>query len=344
MNFHKSLLVAALIAAPSIALAQKHATPRPARPAAQVIAPNESHPAPGLDTIPAAGEKKGEADMIMPHITDSKHVELPWVKGWNEWNYEWTLPTWNVNVGGRVIDMGPTKHVFFMGIAALLTCLLVIGLARAHARRSREIGRPQRFAAGFEALILYLRNEVYMKALGGHGGAAYVPFVLTLLFFIIFCNVLGLMPWGSTPTANIAVTGTLAVITLFVVEIAGIKALGAGYIKTIIYWPHDLHVGGKVTTFLMKVVLTLILSPIELMGKLTKPFALTMRLFANMVAGHVVLLAFVGMMFTFGIWGFPALIMATIMMFLEMFVALLQAFIFSMLAAVFIGQIRAAHH
>jgi F-type H+-transporting ATPase subunit a len=94
----------------------------------------------------------------------------------------------------------------------------------------------------------------------------------------------------------------------------------------------------------MKIPLTLILSPIELMGKLTKPFALTMRLFANMVAGHVVLLAFIGMMITFGLIGIPALLMATAMMFMELFVALLQAFIFAMLAAVFIGQIRSAHH
>jgi F-type H+-transporting ATPase subunit a len=337
MTFHTSLLAAALIAVPGLAVAQEHQAPQATRPAAQVIAPTEQHPATGLDTIPAAAEKKASADMIMPHITDSKHLELPWVKGWKEWNYEVTLPTWNVHIGNRVVDLGPTKHVVFMGIAGLLTCLLCIGLARAHSRHSHDVGRPQGFAAGFEALILYLRNEIYLKALGGHGGAAYVPFVLSLLFFIIFCNVLGLMPWGSTPTANIAVTGTLALITLFVVEIAGIKALGAGYMSTIIYWPHDMNI-------FMKIPLTLILSPIELMGKLTKPFALTMRLFANMVAGHVVLLAFIGMMFTFGVWGFPALIMATAMMFMELFVALLQAFIFSMLAAVFIGQIRAAHH
>jgi F-type H+-transporting ATPase subunit a len=337
MNFFKKLILAALVAVPTFAAAQKHQTAEPARPAAQIIAPTEQHPAAGLDTIPATVADKGEADMIMPHITDSKHVELPWVKGWNEWNYEWTLPTWNVRVGNSVIDMGPTKHVVFLAIAGFLTCFFVIGLARAHSRSSKEIGRPRRFAAGFEALVLYLRNEIYLKALGGHGGQAYVPFVLTLFIFITFCNMLGLMPWGSTPTANIAVTGTLALITLFVVEIAGMKALGAGYISTIIYWPHDMKL-------YMKIPLTIILSPIELMGKLTKPFALTMRLFANMVAGHVVLLAFVGMMFTFGIWGFPALIMAMLMMFMELFVALLQAFIFSMLAAVFIGQIRMTHH
>jgi F-type H+-transporting ATPase subunit a len=318
MNFSKKLILAALIAAPSFARAQEH-------------------PAAGLDTIPVAAEKKGAADMIMPHIVDSKHLELPWVKGYREWNYGVTLPTWNVHVGNRVIDMGPTKHAVFLAIAGLLTCLLIVGLAAAHARHSHAAGRPKGFAAGFEALILYLRNEVYLKALGGHGGGAYAPFVLTLFFFIAFCNLLGLMPWGSTPTANLAVTGTLALITLVMVEVAGMKALGAGYINTIIFWPHDVPIG-------IRIPVSLILSPIELMGKLTKPFALTMRLFANMVAGHVVLLAFIGMVISFGWIGAPALLMATLMMFMELFVALLQAFIFSVLAAVFIGQIRSAHH
>jgi F-type H+-transporting ATPase subunit a len=336
MTFKKLFALTALVAAPSIAFSQEHGAPtkKAAAPAAEQHAPQA--PAIGLDTIPAAAEKKGSADMIMPHIVDSKHLELPWVKGWKEWNYAVTLPTWNVHIGDKTFDMGPTKHVVFLAIAGLLTCLLLVGLSRAHARHSHAVGRPKGFAAGFEALILYLRNDVYLKAIG-HGGQGYVAFVLTLFFFIMFCNLLGLMPWGSTPTANIAVTGTLALITLFVVEIAGMKALGAGYISTIIYWPHDMHIA-------MKIPLSLILSPIELMGKLTKPFALTMRLFANMVAGHVVLLAFIGMMFTFGAVGFPALIMATAMMFMELGVALLQAFIFSVLAAVFIGQIRTAHH
>jgi F-type H+-transporting ATPase subunit a len=153
----------------------------------------------------------------------------------------------------------------------------------------------------------------------------------------MFANMFGLVPYGSSATGNLAVTGTLALITLVMVEAAGMKALGAGYISTIIYWPHDMPM-------YMKIPLTLILSPIEFLGKLTKPFALTVRLFANMVAGHVILLALMGMMFTFGIFGVPALVFAFLMMFMELGVAVLQAFIFSVLAAVFIGQIRTAHH
>ena len=153
----------------------------------------------------------------------------------------------------------------------------------------------------------------------------------------MIANVFGLVPWGSSATGNLAVTGTLALITLIVVEVAGMRALGAGYISTIVYWPHDMPLPGKM-------LLTLLMTPIELLGKFTKPFALTVRLFANMVAGHVILLAFRGMIFTSLALGFPALVFAFLMMFMELFVAVLQAFIFAMLAAVFIGQIRSAHH
>lgn len=333
MNFSQSLVLASLLFAPALMGAQGHGAPQATAPAGQQA------PIAGLDTIPAPADAKGNADIIMPHLTDSKDLEYPCIAGWGSWACHVTLPTWNVHIPGTsmTVDMGPTKHVVFLFLAALLTCLLLVTTARLHTRHTHEVGRPRGRAAGIEAVILYLRNEVYLKALGGHGGERYVPFTLTLFFFIMFANLLGMLPWGATATGNLAVTATLALITLFVVEAAGMKALGAGYINTIVYWPHGMHPA-------MKIPLTLILTPIEIIGKLTKPFALTIRLFANMVAGHVILLALMGMMFTFGLWGTPALIMATAMMFMEIGVAILQAFIFSVLAAVFIGQIRSAHH
>jgi len=116
------------------------------------------------------------------------------------------------------------------------------------------------------------------------------------------------------------------------------RALGKGYISTIIYWPHDMP-------FAMKGLLTLVMSPVELMGKFTKPFALTIRLFANMVAGHVVILVLIGLIFSFGfVTAIGSVPMALFIMVLELLVTLIQAFIFSLLAAVFIGQIRASHH
>ncbi|PYP62585.1 MAG: ATP synthase F0 subunit A [Gemmatimonadetes bacterium] len=249
-----------------------------------------------------------------------------------------TLPTWNVNIAGRPIDFGPTKHVVFLFLSALLVGLVVILAARAHVRSTDKIGRPRGFAAGLEAVILYLRNDVFLPVLGGHGGERYIPLVLSLFFFILFCNLFGLVPYGSTPTGNVSVTATLAIVTFIVVEIAGMRALGRGYIGTIIYWPNDMPM-------YLRLPLSVIMTPVEIIGKFTKPFALTIRLFANMIAGHVIILALIGLIFMFG-WAvaIAAIPMALFIMFLEILVAFIQAFVFALLASVFIGQIRAAHH
>ena len=285
-----------------------------------------------------AHKQLGPASVIMPHITDSKQIELPCWKGISEWACEVTLPTWKVHLGSRDVDFGPTKHVVFLFLAALLVGLVVTLAARAHVKSTRTIGRPRGFAAGLEAVILYLRNDVFMPVLGGHGGERFIPFVLSLFFFILFCNLFGLIPYGSTPTGNISVTLTLALVTFVVVEIAGMRALGRGYLGTIIYWPHDMSLP-------LKLLLSPIMTPVEIIGKFTKPFALTIRLFANMIAGHVIILALIGLIFMFGYAvALAAIPMALFIMFLEILVAFIQAFVFALLAAVFIGQIRAAHH
>lgn len=286
---------------------------------------------------PHSETKPGPADIIMPHLVDAKHMEVPWPCSMEHWGAELTLPTWNVHLGSMTIDVGPTKHIVFLLIAATLTALMLLLVARAHERATKEVGHPKGFAAAIEGVILYLRNEIYMPVIG-HGGEKFVPFCLTLFFFIYFCNVLGLLPYGSTATGNIAVTASLAAITFVVVEVAGMRTLGKGYIGTIVYWPHDMPLA-------LKAPLTLVMTPVELIGKFTKPFALTIRLFANMVAGHVVILVLIGLIFMFG-WGaaIGSVPMALFIMILELLVTLIQAFIFSLLAAVFIGQIRASHH
>jgi F-type H+-transporting ATPase subunit a len=334
MTFKQTLILAALVAAPTFASGQEHGAKTKAAapsPAQQVTTPSTA----ALDTIPAPAEKKGNADYIMPHLTDSKHLELPCVKNWREWACGVSIPT--VYLPGTHFDIMPTKHGVFLILTMLVTCGLLVTLARRHARDTDAIGRPKGAPAGLEGVVLYLRTEVFLKALGGHGGEKYVPFVMTLFFFIMIANLFGLLPWGSSATGNLAVTGALALITLVMVEVAGMKALGAGYIGTIVYWPHDMPFFGKA-------LLTILMTPIELLGKLTKPFALTVRLFANMVAGHVILLAFTGMIFTSIALGVFGLTFAVLMMFMELGVAVLQAFIFAVLASVFIGQIRTAHH
>jgi F-type H+-transporting ATPase subunit a len=285
---------------------------------------------------PHAETKPKAADIIMPHLVDAKHMEVPWPCSSEHWGAELTLPVWNVHIGGKTIDVGPTKHIVFLVIAATLTALLLGLVARAHKRATQQVGHPKGLAASIEAIILYLRNEIYMPVIG-HGGEKYIPFCLTLFFFVYFCNVLGLLPFGSTATGNIAVTAGLATITFIVVEIAGIKALGAGYFNTIVYWPHDMK-------FVMKFFLTIVMTPVELLGKFTKPFALTIRLFANMVAGHVVILVLIGLIFMSPWAALGSVPMSLFIMTLELLVTAIQAFIFSLLAAVFIGQIRAAHH
>jgi F-type H+-transporting ATPase subunit a len=167
---------------------------------------------------------------------------------------------------------------------------------------------------------------------------------LTLFFFILAMNLLGLLPWGATATGNIAVTAALAVIAFLVIEVTGMMALGpVGYAKTIFYLPSGLPggIGGSI----LKVVLLTVMTPIELIGKLAKPFALAVRLFANMTSGHVLVLALIGLTFLFQSWavGIGASVLATGVMLLEVFVAFLQAFVFTLLTAVFIGLMRAEH-
>ena len=328
------LLLALLLSAFAGTMSAQEHAPAATAPVASAPAAQEHGAA------PAAKKPKGPADILMPHLTDSKHFEYPCIHSWEEWACHVTLPTWNIHIPGREepFDIGPTKHVMWLLIAAIIVATLLLLTASAHKRHSHESGHPKGFAAAMEAVMLYLRNEIYLPVLGGHGGEKYVPFCLSLFFFIATCNVLGMFPYGSTATGNIAVTAGLAIITFFMIEIAGMKALGKGYIGTIIYWPHDMPLG-------LKLPLTLSMTPIELISKFTKPFALTVRLFANMVAGHVIILSLIGLIFLFG-WAvaIPSMAMALFITTLEVLVVFVQAFIFSLLAAVFIGQIRAAHH
>lgn len=285
----------------------------------------------------AAAEHAAEKyDIITPHITDGNHMEVPWILP--PFFKEVTLPHWEpIHVGPLTIDLSPTKHVVFLLIGATLLVAVMILVARAHVRATTAGQAPKGGTNAIEAMILYIRNEVILPNVGHHG-EGFVPYLLTVFFFILTLNLLGLVPYGSTATGNISVTATLAVMTFLTVEIAGIRANGWGYLNTIFYWNNELP-------FAMRPLMFLIMSPVEIIGKLTKPFALAIRLFANMTAGHIVVLAFMGLFFTFLLpIGIAPLAMAVAIMLLELFVAFLQAFIFTLLSSVFIGQIREAHH
>ncbi|HKH93746.1 MAG TPA: F0F1 ATP synthase subunit A [Gemmatimonadaceae bacterium] len=355
-----SLLLALLLAAvPLGAQDATHATPQAtvpqaldsaaARSAGQTSAEVQHGTATPTEHGPAAAHGAaagghGECgahtpgDIITPHITDSRCIEVPsFPRIWEP--KEVALPHWApINIAGVAIDISPTKHVVMLLLAAVLVSIILITAARAHVRHTHAVGRPKGFAAGIEAMVLYIRQEVALPNLGHHG-EGYVPFILSLFFFILFANLLGLIPYGSTATGNISVTATLAIITFLMIEVAGIRAQGVGYLNTIFYWNKDLPLWMRIPMFVL-------MSPIEMVGKITKPFALAIRLFANMTAGHIVVLALIGLIFTFQSYviGTAPLLMAVAIMMLELFVAFLQAFIFSLLASVFIGQIREGAH
>ncbi|MBT8487640.1 MAG: F0F1 ATP synthase subunit A [Gemmatimonadetes bacterium] len=290
-----------------------------------------------------AAEAGGQPDlqgMLTHHLLDGNELEV--VTPFFSWHYE--LPHFDpIHLGPLTLDMSITKHVFFLLLAGII-CLAIFVPIGAAMRKKYEKKAPSGFANAVEAMVLYFRDEVVRRNIG-HGADAYTGYILTLFFFILFMNLLGLVPFGATATGNFMVTGALALVTFVVTEISGMRALGfQGYMGTIFYAPKGLN---PVGTAIMLVILT----PVEFLGKLTKPFALMIRLFANMMAGHTLVLSLLGLIFMFA--GGSAIItggvtvaslgMVSGIMLLEVFVAFLQAYIFAMLTAVFIGLIRHAH-
>jgi F-type H+-transporting ATPase subunit a len=345
----QTLLLALTLPLSALTLQAQGHEPAPVPPAATqdttraapaAAAPQE-HATPAAEHATAA-----EVDIITPHITDSYEIELPYWKPpfakhfcLGRQNADHTCgPLWDpVHIGSFELQLSPTKHVLMLVIAASLAMIVLIGTARAHTRHTHAVGRPKGFAAGLEAMVLYIRNEVIMPNVGPHG-EGYAPYLLTVFFFLLFANLLGLIPYGSTATGNVSVTATMAILSLLVTEISGIRAQGLGYLNTIFYWNKELWLP-------MRVFMFALMSPVEIISKFTKPFALAIRLFANMTAGHIVVLAFIGLIFAFKLpVGFAPLLMAIAIMLLEIFVSFLQAFIFTLLTSVFIGQMRVAHH
>lgn len=284
------------------------------------------------------GEATGVFDlgeMLMGKVSDAAYIDVA--------GYHIDLPQWDpIQIAGMAVDLSPTKNVVFMLLAAVL-CVLTFMLVGRTYRRMQADEAPGGFANAMEATILFFRDHV-VRANIGREGDRFTPFILTLFFFILYMNLLGLVPFGVTPTASLSVTGALAFLAFLWTEIAGFMKLGpAGYARTIFYAPRGLHPVGQA-------VMLLIMTPVEAMGKLTKPFALAIRLFANMTAGKVLILALLGIVFVFadlvlGRWAVAGgvVLMVTAITLLKVFIAFLQAFIFAMLTAVFIGLIRHAH-
>jgi len=228
-----------------------------------------------------------------------------------------------------------TKFMVLELIAAILIMAIFIPLAR----RIATGGRPQgKFWNLFEAMLLFLRDDVVRPAIGGKQADRFLPFVWTVFFFVLFCNLLGLVPWMGSPTGAIGATGALAVITFCTV-------IGAGMVKfgLIRFWI------GQVPHMEVPLVMAILIKPmifaIEIMGLCIKHFVLAVRLLANMFAGHLVLaviLGFIAQAAKAGLiwWGvMPASILGAVALsLLELLVAFLQAYIFAFLSALFIGM------
>ncbi|MDF1564534.1 MAG: F0F1 ATP synthase subunit A [Deltaproteobacteria bacterium] len=300
-------LAALLLGAPAFASGDTHGD-----------APGEGHG--------AAGEETPYADVMMHHITNGYDVEVPAPNGHlgHKIDLRETFGTWSFQLGETTIDMTPSKLVLFLWLSAFILFVLYGVIAP---RKYDERGVPRGFGNLLEVLVIFVRDEIAIANIGKKDGPRYVPFLLTLFLFILVMNFVGLIPYMSTATSNLAVTGALALIAFFMTTLAGMRAHG-----TLGYWKALVPSG-------VPAALWPLMWPIEFVGLFTKPFALTVRLFANMTAGHVVILSLLGLIFVQKslVWVPVSVPFALFIYLLEILVALLQAYIFAMLTALFIG-------
>jgi len=237
---------------------------------------------------------------------------------------------------------GVTAHQILIAMVALFTT----GLFTVAARRVKEVPHKKGIVALLEVALVFVRDDIVYPWLGPERGRRYLPFFWTLFFFILFSNALGLMPfpinpWERTATGNLAVTFALALMVFILIQVAGMKQ--HGYAK---YWINLVPHGTPVLLWPLVFV-------IELIGLFTKPFALTVRLFANMTGGHAILLVLFGFLYgtadaNSGFLGVPSTIASfgfvLFIMLFEVLVALIQAYIFTVLTAIFLSLAVAEEH
>jgi F-type H+-transporting ATPase subunit a len=265
------------------------------------------------------------------------------------------------------VDMSVTKHVFMLWLVAVIVFVVVTFTVRRYLRQDRRV--PSGFMNGLEAVVEFVRDTIVAPNVGRKWVNTWAPLVLTLFVFILTANAIGLIPifevlglvdhlvlhsppdsfvkqvlhGGTTATANFNVTAALATITFFAIIIAGTKA--HGFIQ---HWKNLVPHGLAWPIYIL-------LIPIEVMGMFVRPFALTMRLAANMTGGHIAILAILSFVFLFaemfktaiagiGVGLVVSIPLATGIMALEIIVVLVQAYVFTLLTAVFVGMAIHAHH
>ena len=263
---------------------------------------------------PPAKEGQDPAEVLMHHVTDSR---------------------WFGHYDLGPVHFEPTKHLVFFVVAAAIV-LIVTRLAL---RSYRKGGVPTGLGAAVETIVLFIRDEIAEKNIG-HDGRAYTPLLCSFFFFILIAALIGLMPFSATSTGNISVTLGLAIVSFIAMQYAGISKYGlVGHFKNLV--PPGLPL------WLLPIMI-----PVEILGMFTKPFALMVRLFANMLAGHMVITALLMLIplmaainVAFGWAVVPvSLALALFIMLLELLVALIQAYIFTLLTAIFIGMFAHPAH
>lgn len=254
-------------------------------------------------------------DWILHHILDNNYLDFEPFG---------TIPLPHLELFG--IDLSITRYVVFMWVVAVLLILILASASKAY----KKSLIPRGFVNIVEMMIIFVRDEIVRPTIG-KDYQKYLSYLLTIFFFILFSNLFGLLPYSATITSNIAVTAALAGLSFIMTQLGGIRNYGFfGYFKAMV--PHGMPT----------VILPLIIV-VEILGLFTKPFALCIRLFANMIAGHVVILSLIGLIFIMGsIFVAPvSIVFALFIYLLELLVALIQAYIFTMLSSLFIGM--AAH-
>jgi len=236
--------------------------------------------------------------------------------------------------GSKFFDLSITKVVASIFISAILLLFIFIRVARKY--KGNEKKAPHGLQAFMEPLVLFIRDDV-AKPILGDKTYFYLPYLLSIFFFIWINNMLGLLPGAANVTGNIAITCTLAIFTMIIVNVSGNKH----------YWL-EIFAPPGIPLWLLPIMWI-----VEIMGIFTKPFALMVRLFANMISGHMIILSIIGLIFLFGEmsqglgWGIAvfSVAMSTFMLSLDLLVAALQAYIFTILSALFIGlAVQDAQH
>lgn len=258
--------------------------------------------------------KKGE---VVETVLDGKIVEVS--------------PNGQLAEAGLPLDFSITKNVLMMFLA--VSILLIVFLSLAKSYKKTGVSAPKGLQGFLEPLVIFVEEDIAIPNIGENKYKKFMPYLLTVFFFILIHNLMGLIPFfpfGANVTGNIAVTMVLAVCTMLITNFNGNKT----------YWGHIFSPPG------VPVWLYPIMIPVELLGVFTKPFALMIRLFANITAGHIIVLSLVSMIFIFQkVWmAVPSLAMVLFMDMIELLVAFLQAYIFTLLSALFIGLAMPEHH